>query len=115
MSMRPHRISTAPNNVKLEKGMVVTIEPGVYKAGKHGIRIENVVVVSEDIETDSGKFMKFETISYCPIDLEGVDVKMLTEEERKWLNDYHKLVYEKLSPYLSDEERDWLKKETRSI
>ncbi len=95
----PHRISPIPNNVRLEKGMVVTIEPGVYRAGKYGIRIENVAVVVEDIETDSGQFMKFETISYCPIDLEAVDVEMLTDKERKWLNDYHKEVYEKLSPY----------------
>ncbi|NLW41022.1 MAG: aminopeptidase P family protein, partial [Tissierellia bacterium] len=80
----PHRISPIPNNVRLEKGMVVTIEPGVYRAGKYGIRIENVAVVVEDIETDSGQFMKFETISYCPIDLEAVDVEMLTDKERKW-------------------------------
>lgn len=111
----PHRISTIPDKVKMEKGMVVTIEPGVYKAGKHGIRIENVAVVAEDIETDSGQFMKFETISYCPIDLDGIDVDMLTEEERKWLNNYHKEVYEKISPYLKDDEREWLKKETRSV
>lgn len=111
----PHRISTIPNNVKLEEGMVITIEPGVYKAGKHGIRIENVAVVVEDIETDSGQFMKFETISYCPIDLEGIDVNMLTEEEKKWLNGYHERVYDELSPYLMEEEKEWLKKETRSI
>lgn len=111
----PHRISPIPNNVRLEKGMVVTIEPGVYRAGKYGIRIENVAVVVEDIETDSGQFMKFETISYCPIDLEAVDVEMLTDKERKWLNDYHKEVYEKLSPFLNEEEKEWLKKETRSI
>lgn len=112
----PHRISTVPDKVKLEKGMIVTIEPGVYKAGKHGIRIENVAVVEEDIETEfGGKFMKFENISYCPIDLRGIDVDMLTEEEIKWLNDYHEEVYEKLSPYLNDEEKEWLKEETRSI
>ncbi|WP_234949840.1 aminopeptidase P family protein [Tepidimicrobium xylanilyticum] len=111
----PHRISTIPNNVILEKGMVVTIEPGVYRAEKYGIRIENVAVVVEDIETDSGQFMKFETISYCPIDLEGIDVDMLTEKERKWLNDYHEKVYEKLSPFLNEEEKEWLKEETRSI
>lgn len=111
----PHRISPIPNNVRLEKGMVVTIEPGVYRAGKYGIRIENVAVVVEDIETDSGQFMKFETISYCPIDLEAVDVEMLTDKERKWLNDYHEKVYQKLSPFLNEEEKEWLKKETRSI
>jgi len=112
----PHRISPIPNEVVLEKGMVVTIEPGVYKAGKHGIRIENVAVVDEDIETEyGGKFMKFDILSYVPIDLEAVDVNMLTEKERNWLNSYHKKVYEKLSPYLSEEERQWLKEETREI
>ncbi len=111
----PHRISPVLNDVKLEKGMVVTIEPGVYKAGKHGIRIENVAVVVEDIKTESGQFMKFETISYCPIDLAGVDIGLLTEDERSWLNDYHEEVYDKLAPYLNDEEKKWLKEETRSI
>jgi len=112
----PHRISTVLNSTRLEKGMVVTIEPGVYKAGKYGIRIENVAVVEEDIETEhGGKFMKFEVLSYVPIDLEAIDVNMLTDKERNWLNDYHKAVYDKLSPYLNDEEKDWLKNETRQI
>ncbi|SHI18221.1 aminopeptidase P family protein [Sporanaerobacter acetigenes] len=111
----PHRISPAPNTVRLEEGMVVTIEPGVYKEGKHGIRIENDVVVKKDIETDSGQFMKFETISYCPIDLEGVDVELLNESEKQWLNNYHEEVYKRLSPYLEGEEKEWLRRETRNI
>ncbi len=111
----PHRIAMVANTVVLEKGMIVSIEPGVYKEGSHGIRIENIVVVEEDIKTDSGQFMKFETLSFVPIDLEGVDVSLLSERERAWLNDYHKEVYDKLSPYLKDEEKVWLKEETRSI
>lgn len=111
----PHSISNRHNKVSLEKGMVVTIEPGVYKEGKHGIRIENVVVVEEDINTDSGQFMKFEVLSYCPIDLDGIDVELLTEEERKWLNEYHEQVYDKLSSYLDEEERKWLREQTRDI
>lgn len=111
----PHRFAPIPNKVKLEEGMVVTIEPGVYKEGKHGIRIENDIVVRKDIVTESGQFMKFETISYCPIDLEGVDVDLLDESERQWLNNYHTEVYEKLSPYLNKDEKEWLKNETRSI
>ena len=103
------------NTVVLEKGMVVTIEPGVYKEGKHGIRLENVVVVDEDIQTDSGQFMNFETLSFVPLDLEGVDVNLLSENERTWLNNYHKDVYNKLSPYLNEDEKSWLKEETRSI
>ncbi|MCR2043933.1 aminopeptidase P family protein [Anaerosalibacter massiliensis] len=111
----PHRFAPIPNKVRLEEGMVITIEPGVYKEGKHGIRIENDIVVRKDIVTESGQFMKFETISYCPIDLEGVDVELLDEDERQWLNNYHSEVYEKLSPYLNEDEKEWLKNETRNI
>lgn len=111
----PHRFAVAPNTVALEKGMIITIEPGVYKAGKHGIRIENVVVVDKDIETDSGQFMKFDTLSFVPIDLDAIDVDMLSDKEKTWLNNYHKETYNKLSPYLNEEEKAWLKKETRSI
>ena len=111
----PHRFATVMNEVALEKGMIITIEPGVYKAGSHGIRIENVVVVDEDIKTDSGQFMKFDTLSFCPIDLDSIDVDMLSDKEKEWLNNYHNEVYNKLSPYLNEEEKAWLKKETRSI
>ncbi|MGN9163707.1 aminopeptidase P family protein [Tissierellaceae bacterium HCP3S3_D8] len=111
----PHRISSVPNNIALEKGMVVSIEPGVYKAGKHGIRIENIVVVDRDIETESGQFMKFETLSLAPIDLKAVDPSLLSQEEKDWLNNYHRNVYDKISPYLAEEEKTWLKEQTRSI
>ncbi len=111
----PHRISSVPNNIALEKGMVVSIEPGVYKAGKHGIRIENIVVVDRDIETESGQFMKFETLSLAPIDLKAVDPSLLSQEEKDWLNNYHRNVYAKISPYLTEKEKTWLKEQTRSI
>jgi len=111
----PHRIAMVPNSVVLEDGMIMSIEPGVYKANKHGIRIENIVVVQKDIETDSGQFMKFEILSFVPIDLKAIDVELLSKEERLWLNEYHKDVYEKLSPYLNEEEVKWLKKQTKSI
>ncbi|GCD08862.1 aminopeptidase P family protein [Clostridium tagluense] len=112
----PHRISVAPNTVKLEKGMIVSNEPGVYKAGKHGIRIENLVVV-EEIENTlyGGQFMKFETLTLCPIDLEAIDVSLLTVEEKTWLNNYHKTVFEKLSTYLKGEELEYLKQATVAI
>jgi len=112
----PHRISVVPNLVKLEKGMVMSNEPGVYKAGKHGIRIENLVVV-EEIENTlyGGQFMKFETLTLCPIDLEVIDVSLLTFEEKAWLNNYHKTVFEKLSIYLEGEELEYLKQATKSI
>lgn len=112
----PHRISPAPNNIKLEQGMIVSNEPGVYKEGKHGIRIENLVVVQKDERTQyAGQFMKFETLTLCPIDLEAIDVSLLTEAEKNWLNDYHKTVFEKLSPYLEKDDKDFLKEATKSI
>lgn len=111
----PHRIANSPNNISLEKGMIVSIEPGVYKVGKHGIRIENIVVVEDDIKTESGQFMKFSTLSYTPIDLRAIDLDILDQEEKDWLNDYHKEVYDKIAPYLDKEEKKWLKHNTKSI
>lgn len=111
----PQGFAMVSNDVVLEEGMVVTIEPGVYKTGSHGIRIENVFVVKKDIATESGQFMKFEMLSFVPIDLEGIDRELLSEKEINWLNEYHKEVYEKLSPYLNEEEKCWLKEETREF
>jgi len=111
----PQRISQVPNNIKLRSGMVITNEPGVYREGKYGIRIENELLVVEDQKTESGQFLKFDVLTLCPIDLEGVDVQLLSLEEKHWLNRYHKLVYDTLSPFLTDEEKEWLKKETRAI
>lgn len=112
----PHRVSGVPNTIKLEKGMITSDEPGVYKAGKHGIRIENLVVVQEDVNTAfGGQFMKFETLTLCPIDLEVIDASLLTAEEKAWLNNYHKTVFEKLSPYLQGEELEYLKASTKAI
>ena len=73
-----------------------------------------MVVVKDEIN-DCGEFYKFETISYCPIDLNGVKVELLSDDEKAWLNNYHKKVYDKLSPYLNDEEKKLLKEETREI
>jgi len=103
------------NNVILEKGMIITNEPGIYLEGKHGIRIENMMLVVEDEKTEFGQFMKFEAITYCPIDLAGINMDMLTESEKQWLNNYHQEVYTKLTPYLNEEERVWLREETREI
>jgi Xaa-Pro aminopeptidase len=112
----PHRIAMVPNTVKLEKGMIMSNEPGVYKAEKHGIRTENLVVVQEDENTQyGGQFMKFETLTLCPIDLEGIDAALLTREEKVWFNNYHRTVFEKLSPYLEGEELEYLKEATREI
>lgn len=111
----PQRISQDYNDTKLEKGMIITNEPGIYKEGKYGIRTENVLVVVEDEETEFGQFMRFEVISYCPIDLDGIDVGMLNNKEKAWFNEYHKKVYKLLSAYLNEEERQWLKIKTREI
>lgn len=111
----PHSISPRYIDVPLEEGMVVTIEPGVYKTGKHGIRIENVVAVKKDIFTDSGQFLSFEVLSFVPIDLNCIDKNLLYEDEKEWLNSYHDEVYEKLSPYLSEDEKIWLKEKTKDI
>ncbi len=111
----PHRIANSPNYISLEKGMIVSIEPGVYKSGKHGIRIENIVVVDEAMKTESGDFLKFETLSFVPIDLNAIDPRLLNEDEKIWLNNYHSQVFEKISPYLTEDEKKWLKEITRKI
>ncbi|MFL0245720.1 aminopeptidase P family protein [Candidatus Clostridium stratigraminis] len=111
----PQAIRKEVNNIKLEKGMILTNEPGIYKEGIHGVRTENMMLVSYDEETEYGQFMRFEAVTYCPIDLAGINKEMLAENEIKWLNDYHKNVFEKLSPHLNEEEKAWLKEETREI
>lgn len=111
----PQRLSQVPNNHKFVEGMIITNEPGIYREGNLGIRTENMMLVQEAEKTEFGQFMKFEPITYCPIDIEGILPEMLTDSEKQWLNDYHRLVYEKLSPRLNEEEKAWLLKETRKI
>jgi len=109
----PHTISKHPSEVALVPGMLCTNEPGIYKKGRHGIRIENVLLVQERTRNEHGAFLGFETISFCPIDTRAVDASLLTQEELDYLNQYHVEVYAKLSPHLTEEEREWLKKITR--
>lgn len=111
----PHRLSQVVNEVKFEKGMVITNEPGIYKEGRHGIRTENMMVVVKDEETEFGQFMRFEAITCCPIDLDGIKIDMLKPEEKAWLNNYHKNVFNKLSSKLNEEEKTWLAQATREI
>ncbi|MEW9096776.1 MAG: aminopeptidase P family protein [Clostridiaceae bacterium] len=111
----PQRFSINYNEAVLEQGMIITNEPGIYVEGKHGIRTENELLIIQDEVTDFGTFMRFETITYCPIDLQGVDVTILTPEEKQWLNDYHKKVYALLCPHLSTDEKLWLKEATSEI
>lgn len=98
--------------VPFEEGMDVTNEPGVYIQDSHGIRIENVMVAKNDIKNEYGQFMHFETLTWVPIDRDGIDEKYLTEEQRVLLQVYQQQVYEKVSPYLTREEAEWLQKET---
>ncbi|MDF2610931.1 MAG: peptidase family [Lachnospiraceae bacterium] len=99
----------------LEEGMVTTNEPGIYVEGSHGIRTENEIVCQKGEKNEYGQFMYFETNTFAPIDLDAIDVAYLTLIDKKRLNQYHAQVYEKLSPYLSEEEREWLKVYTREI
>lgn len=100
---------------QLEEGMVITDEPGIYEDGQFGIRIENEFIVRKGVQNKYGQFMHFETITFAPIDLDGIDPEEMNRDEREWLNDYHKAVYEKIGPHLTDEEREWLKEYTRAI
>ena len=100
---------------QLEEGMVITDEPGIYEDGKFGIRIENEFIVKKGELNKYGQFMHFETITFAPIDLDGIDPEEMSKSEREWLNNYHKDVYEKIGPHLTDEEREWLKEYTRAI
>lgn len=111
----PHGIRFQYNPQRLETGMIVTNEPGAYIEGSHGIRIENELLVKEFCETEHGKFLEFETITYAPIDLDGIVKTLLTKEEKQQLNEYHLEVYEKLSPYLNKKEKEFLKEYTKSI
>lgn len=100
---------------KLEEGMVLTDEPGIYIEGSHGIRIENEMITRKAEKNEFGQFMNFETITFVPIDLDGIAPDEMTKFEREWLNNYHAQVYEKIGPHLTEEEREWLKEYTRAI
>lgn len=111
----PQSIRMNENPIVLQPGMVTSNEPGVYKAGSHGIRTENLTLVCKDKEGMFGEYFKFETITLCPICKKGIIKEMLTAEEVKWFNDYHRTVYEKLSPSLNEEEKKWLLEATKAI
>ena len=99
----------------LEEGMITTDEPGVYLEGKYGIRTENELICRKGEKNEYGQFMYFENITYAPIDLDAILPEELSAAERRRLNDYHQLVFETLSPYLTEEERVWLKEYTRRL
>lgn len=98
-----------------ERNMVISDEPGIYIENSHGIRIENLLVVCEDIKNSYGQFMRFEPLTYVPVDLDALIPEEMNAEERKMLNEYHCMVYEKTAPYLTGEERSWLKQYTKPV
>lgn len=95
--------------------MIVTDEPGIYLPHEIGIRIENELLVVKGTKNFYGQFLEFENVTYCPYDLDAIDVKYLTDEEIDQINDYHAMVYEKLSGLLDESDREWLKKATGKI
>ena len=111
----PHQIRMNHMPTLLEPGMIVTDEPGIYKAGRHGIRIENTLLIVPAQETEFGKFYKFEPLTLCPIDKEAIAIDLMTDEELTWLNEYHQLVYQRLYPLLNEEEQAWLKEATNPL
>ncbi|MCP3873310.1 MAG: aminopeptidase P family protein [Desulfobacteraceae bacterium] len=111
----PARISPHPVDVKLEKGMVLTNEPGVYREGGYGIRLENMVLVDQAFENEFGMFMKFENLTYCHFERNLINTKMLSKDEKDWINRYHAKVFEKLSPNLEKDVASWLKEKIKEI
>lgn len=111
----PHQVRMEYMPAPLRAGMTVTDEPGLYLAGKFGVRIENTLLIKDYMETEFGKFLQMESLTLCPIDTAPVDVDMLLPEELNWLNSYHAEVYAKLAPYLDEEEQIWLKNATKLI
>ena len=111
----PHQIRMEYRPAPLHTGMTVTDEPGIYLEDRFGVRIENVLLAQPYMETEFGRFLQFETLTLCPIDTAPVDVSLLTDNERTWLNDYHQMVYNRLSPHLDTPDRQWLFAATRPV
>ncbi len=111
----PHQIRMNHMPALLQPGMILTNEPGIYKAGRYGVRTENTMLIIESQVTEFGKFYKFEPLTLCPIDKNPICTEMLTPSEKQWLNNYHAYVYAQLSPLLNEREKAWLAKATAEI
>ena len=111
----PHQIRMEYMPTPLRAGMTLTDEPGLYLAGKFGVRIEDTVLLSDYMKTEFGKFLQIEPLTLCPIDTAPIDLAMLMPEELAWLNEYHAKVYAELAPYLDEEEKKWLENATKAI
>ena len=111
----PHQFRMEWKPAPLVAGMTITDEPGIYLPGKFGARTENTLLIVPYMETEFGKFLQFESLTLCPIDKAPINIEMLTSEEIQWLNDYHQMVFDRLSPHLSAEEVAWLKEATEPL
>jgi Xaa-Pro aminopeptidase len=111
----PHGFRQTHSPVKLVPGMIITNEPGVYRAGRLGVRTENTMLVVPALQTEDGTFYKFETISCCPIDVKTLDLGRLSLPEKQWLDEYHLFVFNQVSPHLDENEQEWLRKATKAI
>lgn len=111
----PHQIRQEYRPAPMKAGMTVTCEPGIYLAGRFGVRIENTLLTVPHMETEFGRFLRFETLTLCPIDTAPAIITMLTDEERRWLNDYHLTVRQRLTPLLDAADAEWLRKATEAV
>ena len=111
----PQNIRMDENPMTLQPGMFLSNEPGLYRPNEYGIRIENLIHVEHDQLTEFGQFLRFETLTFFPIDVRLIDINLMTSIEIQWLNAYHENVFKKLSPYLTKDEVTWLKDKTKAI
>lgn len=111
----PHQIRMEWKPTPLRAGMTITDEPGIYLADEFGVRIENTLLVTNYLQTDFGKFLQMEPLTLCPIDTAPIEMELLTPEEKGWLNDYHRMVFEKLSPWLEEDDKNWLEEATKPL
>ena len=111
----PQNIRMDENPTTLQPGMIISNEPGLYRANQYGIRIENLVRVRESVTTEFGQFLEFETLTLFPIDKNLIDKAMLSQQELDWFNAYHQEVYDKIAPLLSPEEQRWLSEKTSAL
>ena len=105
----------SPFNPIILEGMTTSNEPGIYIENSHGIRHENIILTVKDLDNEFGTFLKFETLTLCPFDIDGLDLSLLSKEDKKYINDYHELVFNKLSPYCDEKQLEYLKIYTRKI